>query len=284
MESIRIAAVQMNARFGRVEENLAKIEAYSRQAASQGVELALFPELCITGHWCDGKAWSFAEPVPEGPSAQRLVALGRELKMFISAGLGENDRGVTFNTQVVVGPEGFVGKARKIHPSGNEYFYFRGGTEMPVFDLGKCRVGISICFDGTFPEHCRILAVKGAEVILMPHAARYGKSRKRGHARLIAHEKYLWTKMYTGRACDNGVFCVVVNQAGEAGPDTAHAGGMLIFDPNGNIIAESKTKKIEEEMLVLDLDGEMVNKRRQEPCFNLLVRRPEVYGDLTKLF
>ena len=85
---------------------------------------------------------------------------------------------------------------------------------------------------------------------------------------------------YANRACDNGCYCVVVNQAGPAGPETNHAGGIMVFDPEGKCVAESKTRRIEEEMVVCDLDGDGVNKKRGSRCFNLITRRPEIYGPL----
>ena len=103
---------------------------------------------------------------------RRLERVAAEEKICICAGIAEDDRGIHYNTQFIVGPEGYVGKQRKVHPSQDEYFYFRGGTELPVFDLPFARVGIVICYDNLLPEVPRCLAVAGAELLLSPHAAR----------------------------------------------------------------------------------------------------------------
>jgi len=282
MESFRIAAVQMNGPFGQAERNLKEMERWCRQAAEAGARLVLFPELVITGHWCAREAYRHAEPVPEGPSTRCLEAMAREFDLVISAGLGELERGVAYNTQVLAAPGGYVGKQRKTHLSGDEYFYYRPGTQLPVHDLGCCRVGTIICFDIMFPEVARILALHGAEVLLAPHAARMGKWRERGQQRIVRDIKRQWRKLYPSRALDNGCFLAVTNQAGHAGGETSHAGGTIIFDPSGEVIAESQSKTVQEEMVVCDLAAEKLLDRRSRSCFPLLVRRPEIYGDLAR--
>lgn len=282
MESLRVAAVQMNGPFGQPVENLGAIATWCSRAAEAGAKLVLFPELVITGHWCHRDAYRFAEPVPGGPSTARLEALAREYGLVISAGLGELDGGVQYNTQVLVTPQGYLGKQRKTHMSADEYFHYRPGTQLPVHDIGCCRVGTIICFDIMFPETARLLALHGAEVLLAPHAARMGKWRERGQPRVVREQKRTWRKLYASRALDNGCFLVVTNQAGRAGPDTSHAGGIMIFDPDGEVIAESQAKGVAEEMVVCDLDAEKLVSRRSRTCFPLLTRRPEIYGDLAR--
>ena len=284
MRNLTIAAVQMNAPLGEVERNLAAHVRLARQAAEAGAELICFPELGLTGHWCAGGVWAASEPVPDGPSTRRLLDLARDLQVTISFGLAERDRGIAYNTQVVVGPEGFIGKQRKLHMSADEYFHFRVGSEAAVLDIGKCRLGIGICYDNIFPEVARIAAIKGAEVYLMPHAARCGAWPRSAaaQARAIAQLKAVWRKCYASRAYDNGMFVVANNQAGHAGddPETNHAGGVLVFDPNGEVIAESQAGRIAEEMVVVALKARDYEARRGCACFNLQTRRPEIYGDI----
>jgi len=284
MQDLTIAAIQMNAPLGQVAHNLQAHVRLAKKAAAAGAELICFPELSITGHWCAGEVWTASEEVPDGPSTQRLIALARELSVVISFGLAERDRGIAYNTQVVVGPEGFVGKQRKLHMSADEYFHFRMGSEINLMDVGKCRLAIGICYDNMFPEVARTAAVKGAEVYLMPHAARCGNwpHGAQRQAQAIANTKAVWRKAFASRAYDNGMFVVVNNQAGHAGddPDTNHAGGILVFDPNGDVIAESQTERIAEEIVVQRLEASAYEARRRSACFNLQTRRPEIYGEL----
>jgi predicted amidohydrolase len=90
----------------------------------------------------------------------------------VCAGLAERDRDVVYDTQVLVGPDGYGGSQRKLHMSRDEGLYYGSGQDINVFDIGKCKVGIGICNDNEFPEVTRILALRGTEVLLMPHASR----------------------------------------------------------------------------------------------------------------
>ncbi|MCD6362065.1 MAG: hypothetical protein J7M38_14505 [Armatimonadetes bacterium] len=285
MRDIRVAAVQMNAPLGEIEGNLDQIERFAREAVGEGAQLVCFPELSITGHWCAGDVWAASEPVPEGPSCRRLESLCAELGCFISAGLAERDGGVAYNTQGIIGPEGYVGRQRKLHMSADEYFHFRMGGRVHVLDIGLCRLGIGICYDNTFPEVARIAAVRGAEVFLAPHAARCGQweddpnVQRQKISAVMEHARMT----HRSRANDNGMFVVYCNQAGPAGPETNHCGGLLVVDPAGEIIAEGRTDRIEDEMIVCDLSAEAYEARRRIRCFNLQTRRPEVYGDLCRM-
>lgn len=282
MRDFRAAAVQMNAPLGEVERNLEEIEVWAQKAADRGAHLICFPELAISGHWCSGDVWDISEPVPDGPSCARIEALAAETGCFISVGIAERERGLVYNTQIVVGPDGYVGKQRKLHMSADEYFHFRMGSSVNVIDIGVCRLGIGICYDTVFPETARIAAIKGAEVYLAPHAARCGKwtadpERQRQKVQSVKEHARM---TFRSRACDNGMFVIYCNQAGEAGEDTNHCGGILFVDPSGSVIAESQSEVIQDEMVVCDLDAESYRKRRRSRCFNLQTRRPEIYGEI----
>ncbi len=284
MEDLVVAAVQMNAPLGEVQRNREEVVRWARQAAHEGAELVCFPELIITGHWVAPEAWDVCEPVPDGETTRLLVRLAGELGVTISFGIGELEHGLAYNTQVIVGPEGYLGKQRKLHMSRDEYFHYRTGTRMPVIDIGKCKVGIGICYDNMLPEVARIAAVRGAEVYLMPHASRFGEWTSDADRRqqIVRSHKQAHRKYYTSRAYDNGMFVVDCNQAGPAGPNTNHAGGILIFGPDGEVIAESVTDWIEDDMVICELSAEAYAARRRAACFNLQTRRPEIYGALAE--
>lgn len=285
MQDFRAAAVQMNAPLGDVDGNLERIERYAREAVGEGAALVCFPELAISGHWCAGEIWDIAEPVPGGPSCSRLETLAAELGCFLSVGIAEREANVAFNTQMIIGPEGFVGKQRKLHMSADEYFHFRVGGSINVIDIGICRLGIGICYDTVFPETARIAAIKGAEVYLAPHAARCGQwsddpDRQRQKVASVKKRAHV---TFRSRAYDNGMYVVYCNQAGPAGEETNHCGGVLFVGPSGEILAESETDVIEDEMVVCELEAETFNARRRARCFNLQTRRPEIYGEICRM-
>jgi predicted amidohydrolase len=293
MEKLRIAAVSMNGLLGQPERNLASIAAWCEQAAAEKAELVLFPELVVHGH-CTPNTWELAEPIPEGPSVQRLVELARRHGIFLSVGLAEKERDIVFNAQVLVSPQGYIGKQRKLHPSRDEVMFYKGGREIAVFDLGKCKVGTVICYDNWFPEIPRILALRGAEVILMPHAAREKgwDDTPESEASARRHIFDYYTSCYTMRARENACFCLYTDQAGRAGyVDTYprehlnqphHPGAAFILGPDGSLLKAAQTERIRDEMIVHDLDPALLTAARSHPNYTLRNRRPELFGELVR--
>jgi predicted amidohydrolase len=282
----------MNGFLGVPERVLAAIDGWCQQAAADKAELVLFPELVIHGH-CTPNTWHLAEPVPDGPSVARLVQIARRHRLFVCTGLSEKERDIVYNTQVLIGPDGFIGKQRKLHLSRDEVFYYKGGRELPVFDIGPCTVGIVICYDNQFPEVARVLALRGAEVILMPHAARFklwdDTPESETRARRFAHA---FLQKYALRARENACFAVLADQTGRAGyvdhwprdseNQPHHAGAALIWGPDGELIASTQDERIREEMIVASLDPALLARERSLANYMLRTRRPELFGELVR--
>ena len=288
MQKLRVAAVSMNGLLGQADRNLTCIEGWSTKAKEAGADLVLFPELVVHGH-CDPNTWYKAEPVPEGPSTQNLCRLAAKLNLFLSVGLSEKQKDIVYNTQVLVGPDGYLGSQRKIHMSRDEVLYYEGGSEFPVFNIGRCRLGIVICYDNSFPEVARILALQGAEVLLMPHAARMKMWTEGSESEKAAviHTHQFFLNRYPMRAYENACYGVICNQAGRAGyvdiyPQNSpnqphHAGGCLVIDPMGEIAAKTQAERVEEEILVVDLLPEKLWEARSLPNYTIRQRRPELF-------
>jgi predicted amidohydrolase len=292
MQTIRVAAVSMNGFLGEPERVLNAIAGWCERAAAEKADLMLFPELVIHGH-CTPNTWDLAEPVPDGPSVRRLVQIARHYRLTLCVGMSEKERDIVYNTQVLVGPDGYLGKQRKLHLSRDEVLYYKGGREINVFDLGRCKVGIVICYDNVFPEVARVLALRGAEVVLMPHAARIKMwdetARSAAAARRFSHDYF---RSYALRARENSYFAVLTDQAGRAGyvdlyprdnPNQPHhAGAALIFAPDGELLASTQADEIRDEMVVATLDAALLAKERALANYTLRTRRPELFGELTR--
>lgn len=293
MQTLRVAAVSMNSPLGQPEQVLEETDLWCGRAVDEGAELVLFPELLVHGH-CTPNTWELAEAIPDGPSTQRLVEMAKRHRLYLSVGLSEKENDLVFNTQVLIGPEGYIGKQRKIHLSRDEVLFYKGGREIPVFDIGKCKVGMIICYDNQFPEIARILALRGADVILMPHAARQSHWDETPESQSAArqHMYDFFTSCYAMRARENACFCVLADQAGRAGyvdsyprdhPNQPHhPGAALIFSPGGELLQSAQTAEIKEEMIVCDLDAALLTKSRSHPNYTLKTRRPELFGELVK--
>jgi predicted amidohydrolase len=213
--------------------------------------------------------------------------------LVLCAGLSEKERDIVFNTQVVVGPQGYIGKQRKLHLSRDEGFYYKGGREIPVFDIGPFKLGIAICYDNQFPEVARVLALRGAEVVMMPHAGRFklwhDTPESESAARRYSHE---FLRKYALRARENACFGVLADQAGRAGyvdvwprdseNQPHHAGAALIWGPDGELIAHTQEDRIRDEMIVATLDAAVLARERALANYMLRTRRPELFGELVR--
>lgn len=294
MESFKVAAVSMNSPFDQLEWVFDEVTEYCRQAADQGVRLMAFPELLVHSH-CKPNTWELAESVPDGPSTHRLIEIAREFGLVLSVGISEKENDIVYNTQMLVGPDGYIGKQRKIHMSRDETLFYKGGRDIVVHDLGFCRVGTIICYDNTFPEVSRILALKGADVLLMPHAARIkmwqDTPESMAAARNHTHEFFI--SSYAMRARENACFAVLANMAGRAGqvpnypPDSPaqphHCGGAIVFAPDGEVLACSQRDEIRDEIVICELDATRLAAERSLPNYTLRTRRPELYEELVRI-
>lgn len=293
MQTIRIAAVSMNSELGKREETLGRMEEFCQQGAAEGAEVVVFPELVVHGH-CTPNTWEVAEGVPGGESVEALCGMARRAGVFLCAGMSEKENDIVYNTQVLIGPAGYIGKQRKLHMSRDESFFYKGGREIRVFDLGKCKVGIVICYDNQFPEVGRIVALRGADVILMPHAAREGRWDDTPESQAAARRKVFdyFSSSYRMRARENACFCVYVDQAGRAGyvdslprehfNQPHHPGGAMIIGPSGDILRHTQLEQIRDEMIVGDLDASLLAAARSHPNYTLRTRRPELFGELVR--
>ena len=205
-------------------------------------------------------------------------------------------RGTHYNADALVGPQGMIGIQRKVHASFDEFFRFRQAYEWNVFDLGLCRVGTAICHDSDLFESWRILSLKGAEVVLLPHANRKmfaadgtmtfdGSGREASREELFRFQEELVKdrpdppRLHDVLARDNGVFAVFSDQVGFDG-DSTHVGGAYVLAPDGAMLARTEVG-LESSMVWVDLDPGILRKVRENPVFALLKRRPETYAELT---
>ena len=293
MQDIKVAAVSMNGGLGEPRRVLEDITRWCRAAADEGADLVLFPELVVHGH-CTPNTWEIAEFVPDGPSTRALTKIAAEFNLFLAAGLSEKEHDIVYNTQVLVGPQGYIGKQRKLHLSRDETLFYKGGRDMPVHDIGICKIGTVICYDSLLPEPSRILALRGAELLLMPHAARVRMWKNDdpesiAAARIHTHQYFSSLAM---RARENAVFVLFTNQAGRAGyidtyPNDSpnqphHCGGALAFAPDGELLTTTQDRVIRDEMILCEFDAARLATERALPNYTLRTRRPELYEELVK--
>jgi len=268
---MRAAAVQLTSTPDR-ERNLATADRLTREAAGRGAELVVLPEkwsvLGAPEHIVEG-----AEPF-DGPALQWAGAIARELRIDLVAGsiaerVENAERGA--NTSVHFGPDGEAHAVyRKIHMfdvdvGGRSYRESENeapGDEVVVTEAANgVELGMSICYDLRFPELYRILAVRGARILLVPAAFTLATTREH------------WEVLLRARAIEDQAFVIAANQIGEHAPGYRSGGRSMIVDPWGVVIAQAPDA---ETIVIVDLDlDRQAEIRRTLP--SLANRRPSAY-------
>jgi predicted amidohydrolase len=295
MQRFRVAATQVDVRHLDLQRNLETHRRLIEEAAGDGCDLVVFPECSVTGHNGSAEVTRLAE-AHDGPIFETLAASAQACGIVVGYGFCERHRGTHYNAYALVGPDGLLGLQRKVHASDDEFFRFRQAYEWDVADLGFCRAGTAICHDSDFFESWRVLALKGAEVILLPHANRTmpaggGHLTFDGRGREVAEEdlvraqdellaaRPLPPRLHDALARDNGVFAVFSDQVGFDG-HSSHVGGAYVLAPDGSLLARSQPGTASA-WISADLDPALLERARENPWFALRKRRPEAYEELT---
>lgn len=167
---IRLAAIQMVSANGRVAENLTRAGHWAEQAAQQGAELVLLPELFPIGYEINANAWNSAEP-KGGPTERWLTDTASSHRFYIGGSYLERHGNDFFNTFALAGPEGILGRVRKRHPCSLEAYIFKGGDDAHVIDTPLGRIGVAICYDSSLREVWDRLLADAPDLVLMPMSA-----------------------------------------------------------------------------------------------------------------
>jgi len=242
-------------------------------AAGRGARLVVFPECALCGYCYESKeeAWPHAETLP-GPTTETLAALCRELGIWVICGLLERDHQHLFNACALVGPTGEAVSYRKIHLPclGVDRFTTPGDRPFTVQDLDGLRVGMTICYDGSFPESARVLTLLGADLVVLPTNWPTGAR---------STPKYL----VQARALENHIYYAAVNRVGEE-RGFHFIGSSRIVDCEGELLAVSEQDR--EETLYATIDPGLARQKHivkipgQYEINRVADRRPEMYGPL----
>jgi predicted amidohydrolase len=231
-ERFEIALAQIDCKQGDKAENLRKIEETVKKAKRKGADLVIFPELSLTGYVVRDQIYELAEKIP-GQSTKILENIARETKAYIVFGmpeLSEKAQATLYNTAVLVGPKGLIGKYRKMYLPTHSVFeekrYFRPGYQIPVLDTELGKLGLIICYDIYFPELTRLIRLKGAQLIICISAS-------------PGIRRTFFETLTAARAIENTAFLAYVNLVGvEDG--LQFWGGSRLVGPNGRVIVQAK--------------------------------------------
>ncbi|MCH2202267.1 MAG: carbon-nitrogen hydrolase family protein [Fuerstiella sp.] len=270
---MKISAVQTDVSIDDPNANLRTLEQHVVAEAAIGSELIVFPE-CFASGYCFGskdEAMKNAQRL-HGPFTESVVNTCSRNSCFVVFGMIERQQDDIFNTAVLAGPEGIVGFYRKVHLPwlGVDRFTTPGQEPFKVFDANGVRIGMLICYDAGFPESVRILALDGADIVVLPTNWPPGAEQLAAHA-------------VNTRAMENSIYFLAANRVGtERG--FQFIGSSRICDPAGNSIATADHRN--ECVLRASIDTAQARKKRitrvrEEHIIDRIAdRRPEMYGRL----
>ena len=291
MRKVTVSAVQMHCTTD-ITENIALADKLVREAAGNGAQVILLPELFERQYFCQKRRYeyyAFAKPLNENDAVEHFAKLAAELKAVLPVSFYERDGNRLFNSCAVIDADGEVlGVYRKTHIPDDHYyqekFYFTpGDTGFKVWNTRYARLGVGICWDQWFPESARCMALEGAELLLYPTA--------------IGSEPVLdtdsmphWRRAMQGHAAANVMPVIAANRFGTETVEPCEANGgqssaltfygsSFITDCTGEVIADAGREGDKVITAEHDLD-EIDDMRLSWGIFR--DRRPGKYGIITE--
>ncbi|MFN2197074.1 MAG: nitrilase-related carbon-nitrogen hydrolase, partial [Anaerolineales bacterium] len=221
---MKVGYIQFQPFLGERDKTIASLDPLLRSASS--ADLLVLPELCNSGYnFPDYQfAHDSAEEIGGSVFIDFLCSCASDYGLYIVSGFNEREDETLYNSAVLVGPGGYLGKYRKLHLFMNEKDYFQpGNAGLPLFDLGSIKIGMLVCFDWVFPEVWRILALGGAD--------------------LVCHPSNLVLPGFAQRAIPihalvNRIHVITCNRIGQEG-ELTFTGLSTIAAPNGDVVLQA---------------------------------------------
>lgn len=265
----KAAAIQFNPKLNRRNTNIRALMKLVREAAENGARLIVTPEMATTGyHYLDRSSISaYVDTIP-GITTAQFAQIAKEYNTYIVIGMAEHDltSGLYYNSAALVGPEGYIGKYRKIHQWVVEnYWSCWGDMGCPAFETELGKISMIICQDSTYFESARLAAVNGADILCFP------TNSSGASISLLQH----WAEM-------NGLYVVSANRSNTE--EEFHMAGLsAVWSPSGKKIEEAPYSAFNDEtkdearIIYGEIDPEQYDNEAKE---RILERRMEAYKDL----
>ena len=291
MRKVTVAAIQMQCS-KVVEENINKADQMVRQAAAQGANIILLPELFERPYFCQERRYeyyAYAKPVMENDAVLHFMEVAKELHVVLPISFYEKDGNVLYNSIAIIDADGtMLGVYRKTHIPDDHYyqekFYFTpGNTGFCVWNTAFGTIGVGICWDQWFPETARAMAVKGAEILLYPTAI--------GSEPILECDSMPhWRRCMQGHAGSNLMPVMAANRIGEEtvtpceenggqSSSLVFYGSSFITDATGELVVSASRDK--EEVLVANFDLDAIAADRLSWGI-FRDRRPDWYDAIAK--
>lgn len=263
------SAIQFNPKMYDKERNISNLYNEFKKALKKGARLVVAPEAVTSAYYYRDREdiASYTEPVP-GPSTELFAGLAKEFDAYLSYGIAEYDpdTGDYYNSAVLVGPEGYIGKYRKMHQwEVEKHFAADGDIGVPVFSTKIGYLSMIICIDAYYYATARLAAVNGADVLIY-NTCDKGESVWAIAARSIQNGMYVISANRSGEECDNNII-----------------GGSAIYDPYAHKLAEAEItlpgnkQSIECDQIFAMIEPTFYQNDAKKLLFD---RKPEMYRDI----
>ncbi|MFC0526039.1 nitrilase-related carbon-nitrogen hydrolase [Pontibacillus salicampi] len=265
--TFKAASIQFNPKLNRRNANIKRLKEYVTAAAQDGAKLIVTPEMATTGyHYLDRSAIApYVDTIP-GLTTAQFEGIAREYQTHIVIGMAEVDAetGLYYNSAALVGPDGYIGKYRKIHQWVVEnYWSCWGDIGSPVFETEIGNIAMIICQDATYLESARLAAVNGADILCFP------TNSSGASISMLQH----WAEM-------NGLYVVSANRTNQE-EAFQMVGASAIWSPYGEKLAEAPFCSDANGDTPVRIEGEI-----QPSCYDneakarMLERRMDAYKEL----
>ncbi len=263
---MKISSLQFSPVLDHVDKTIEKLK--KLMPVNSGIDLLVLPELANSGYNFKSRDHAFenSQPIKNSRFLDYLIEECCKNKFFIVTGFNERSNAVVFNSSLLLGPDGIIGKYRKLHLFMNEKDYFsQGDLGVPVFDIGKCRISMLVCFDWMFPEVWRLAGLNGADIVCHP-----SNLVLPGFAQRVTPVHALLNKYYV----------ITANRIGTEG-DLTFTGMSTISGPNGEVL--SQASEAGEEIISVDIDILKAKDKWITPRNHVFEdRRPSEYSGLVE--
>ncbi|MCK5682762.1 carbon-nitrogen hydrolase [bacterium] len=236
---MKIGCIQFSPVLDQVDKTIEKLRKI--MPVNSGFELLVLPELANSGYNFKSREHAFenSQSIKNSEFLNYLINECNKFNFYIVTGFNERDGDHIFNSSILLGPKGIIGNYRKIHLFMNEKDHFsKGNLGVPVFDIGKCRISMLICFDWMFPEVWRLAGLNGADIVCHP-----SNLVLPGFAQRVTPVYALLNKYYV----------ITANRIGAEG-DLTFTGISTISGPDGTVLCQAT--ETGEEIISVDIDIE----------------------------
>ncbi|MEK5067142.1 carbon-nitrogen hydrolase family protein [Sporosarcina sp. FSL K6-1508] len=282
---VQFEPVPKNNKKKNLEFHLNKID----ELASTGIQLIVFPEMSLTGFFVHQqnerkRHWEEDAETIKGEMIQAIVNKSKINNCYVVCGMAERDEREfdIYNSTILIGPEGVIGVTRKLHLPSAEKLYYKKGDVGEVYSTPIGKIGMLICYEAFFPEVSRILAKRGAEILIAPSSI--WKGGQSGGIGAGESKQRLFSNTPLIRAIENQAHFLMCNAAGgqflgEAFGRWERFGESKIVNAQGEVLAESLSNDTEDITAILTKTS-LLKSRSDYMFFN--DREPMKYGDLVK--